>query len=299
MTISTVEGIPMITFPLMCSISPAGTDESNCERLIAIHETGIHGGLLAVMEAPLKEPVTLVLLQDQGFRKFGFDHTIRRSFTDFEDDLVIRSNGGFRYFTPSFPSDEYRNQHFDAVARYANLPGGSRHRSRTANTSAACCVKTRWPIETLFGKEHQLSILGSVSEVPNQYLSSCNIPNFESQSILAVLLQIGDSPIYHHGTPHTIKYDTVDTYMDHGNDLRTRIDKENPLSEHSGIQWSRQNVFSRPRANEQANNQPINRVNVLNQNLTGLPAVTVRELSSVTLGSFQTRLVRSYATYLR
>jgi hypothetical protein len=299
MTIATCEGLPMITFPLMCSISPAGTDESNCERLITIHEGGIHGGLLTVMESPLTEPVTLVLLQDQGFRKFGFDHAIRRSFTDYQDELVARTNGGFRYFTPSFPSDQYRDQHLNVAGTYANLPGGSRHRSRTANTSATACVKTRWPIETLFGKEHQLSILGSVTEVPNQYLSSSGIPNFESQSTLAVWLQIGDALLFHHGTPHTHKYATVDTYMDHGIDMRMRIEKENPLSEHSGIQWSRQNIFRRPRANEQVNGQPVNHVHLLDQNQTGMTAVTVQEFSSVPLGSFQTRLVRSYNTHLR
>ena len=67
MTISTVGGLPMITFPLMCSISPAGTDESNCEHLITIHKTGVAGGLFAFMESPLNEPVTLILLEDQGF----------------------------------------------------------------------------------------------------------------------------------------------------------------------------------------------------------------------------------------
>ena len=70
MTISTCEGLPMITFPLMCSISPTGTDESNCEHLITLHEGGVVGGLRAVMESPLTHPVTLVMLQDQGFRKF-------------------------------------------------------------------------------------------------------------------------------------------------------------------------------------------------------------------------------------
>ena len=36
MTISDASGLPMVTFPLMCLISPAGTDESNCEHLITL-----------------------------------------------------------------------------------------------------------------------------------------------------------------------------------------------------------------------------------------------------------------------
>ena len=68
MTISDMSGLPLCTFPLMCSISPAGTDESNCEHLITLHQAGVPGGLLAFMESPITEPVTLVLLQDQGFR---------------------------------------------------------------------------------------------------------------------------------------------------------------------------------------------------------------------------------------
>ena len=200
MTISTCEGLPLVTFPLMCSISPAGTDESNCEHLITIHENGVAGGLRAFMESPLTEPVTLVLLEDQGFRKFGFDHANRRSFTDYQDNLENITNGGFRYFTPCFPSDFYRDQNFDTVAQYPNLPGGSRHRCLTASTSSSCCTKTRWPVEALFGKEHQLKLLGSEVEIPQQFLSSCGIPNHESQSILYVWLEIGDSLLYHHGT---------------------------------------------------------------------------------------------------
>ena len=152
MRVATVEGLPMITFPLMVSLSPAGTDESNCEHLITIHETGVFGGLRAFMESPLTQPVTLVLLEDQGFRKFGFDRQNRRSFTDYQDQLVIQTNGGFRYFTPSFASDPYRDGNFNVVVPYHLLPGGSRHRSRTANSSAAVCTKTRWPVESLFGR---------------------------------------------------------------------------------------------------------------------------------------------------
>ena len=72
MTISAVDGIPMISFALMCSISPAGTDESNCEHLITIQENGgVAGGLRAFLESPLTNQVTLVLLLDQGFRNRG------------------------------------------------------------------------------------------------------------------------------------------------------------------------------------------------------------------------------------
>ena len=97
MTIGDSSGIPLISFPLMCSISPAGTDESNCEHLITIHENqGVVGGLKAFLESPLTQGVTLILLLDQGFRKFGFDHANRRSFTDYLDNLEIQSNQAFR-----------------------------------------------------------------------------------------------------------------------------------------------------------------------------------------------------------
>ena len=193
MTICDMNGLPMITFPLMVSISPAGTDESNCEHLITIHQTGVAGGLLAFLESPLTEPVTLVVLLDQGFRKFGFDHANRRSFIDFLDQLQLQSQGAFRFFTPSFPSDPYRDQDFNVVASYpqGSLPGGSRHRCRTANTSAACCTKSRWIIEALFGREGHLGLLGSGAEVPSEYLQSCGIPNFESQTKLMVWALIG------------------------------------------------------------------------------------------------------------
>ena len=300
MTVSTCEGIPMVTFPLMCSISPAGTDESNCEHLITIHEGGIYGGLMAFMESPLTEPVTLVLLQDQGFRKFGFDHANRRSFIDYQDNLQNRSNNAFRYFTPCFASDQYRDRNFNTVARYLDIPGGARHRCRTANTSSACCTKTRWSVESLFSKEHQLKLLGSATEVSQQFLSSCRIPNYESQSVLSVWLHIGDSLLFHHGTPLTHTYNTVDTYFDHGNDIRERMEKENPLSEYSRITWSRPNIFKKPRRNElTSQGQIIHQVFLLNPQQTGMMAVTVQEFSSITLGSFQPRMVRQYRTKLR
>ena len=64
-TISTMGSKPLITFPLMVSISPAGTDESNCEHLITLEEAGGVGGLLTILQAqtpPGRPQYTLVLL---------------------------------------------------------------------------------------------------------------------------------------------------------------------------------------------------------------------------------------------
>ena len=207
----------------------------------------------------------------------------------------------FRYFTPCFPSDQYRDRNFDPVARYPQLPGGARHRSRTANTSAATTTKTRWTIESLFGRERNFHILGTGGEVPNQYLSPCNIPNFESQSTLMVWVLIVDSLAFHHGTPYTYKYGTVDTYLDHGLDIRNRIELENPLSSLSGVQWGRDNIFAQPRGQNQRTRQGqlIRQVDILNPQDTGMPPFNQDELASITLGSFQHRLVRSYVTRLR
>ena len=224
-----------------------------------------------------------------------------RSFTDYEDNLQHLSNGGFRYFTPCFPNDDFRDQNFNPVGRYAQLPGGSRHRSRTANTSAACCTKSRWPVESLFCRENHLSLLGSSSEVPRQYLNPCGIPNYSSQSSLAVWLHIGDSLLYHHSTPYTYKYGTVDSYQDHGNDMRSRIELETPLSSLSGVQWSRNDIFRAPLGRNPVtrHGQPVVQVNLFDPEQTGMPPATLDELSSVTLGSYQHRLVRTYMTNIR
>ena len=155
-------------------------------------------------------------------------------------------------------------------------------------------------MESLFARESQLRLLGSHSEVPNQYLKPCGIQNFDSQSTLSVWLQIGDSIIYNHGTPYSYKYPTTDNYQDHGSDIRGRIELENPLSSLSNVQWSR-DIFSRPQGVNPVtrNGQPILRVNLLNPLQTGMPPVTPDQLSSVTLGSFQAGLVRSYVTNMR
>ena len=113
----------------------------------------------------------------------------------------------------------------------------------------------------------------------------------------------GDSLINNHATPYSYKYPTAntDTHQDHGSDIRRRIELENPLSSFSGVQWSRQDIFSRPQgANPVAQNgQPILRVNLLNPQQTGFPQVLPEELSSITLGSYQPGLVRSYVTNMR
>ena len=46
-------------------------------------------------------------------------------------------------------------------------------------------------IEALFGREGHLGLLGSGAEVPSEYLQSCGIPNFESQTKLMVWALIG------------------------------------------------------------------------------------------------------------
>jgi hypothetical protein len=68
MTISTMESKPLITFPLMVSISPAGTDESSCERLVLLEEGGALGGLVTVLQAqtpPGRPQYTVVLLGEE------------------------------------------------------------------------------------------------------------------------------------------------------------------------------------------------------------------------------------------
>ena len=65
MSISTMESKCLITFPLMVSTSPAGTDESSCEHLIVLEESGVVGGLrtLLMAQTPANRPqYTVVLL---------------------------------------------------------------------------------------------------------------------------------------------------------------------------------------------------------------------------------------------
>ena len=65
MTIASMAGKALITFPLMVAISPAGTDESNCEHLIVLEEGGLPGGLRTILETriPNNRPqYTFVLL---------------------------------------------------------------------------------------------------------------------------------------------------------------------------------------------------------------------------------------------
>ena len=139
------------------------------------------------------------------------------------------------------------------------------------------------------------------TQVPRQYLNQCGLPNYDSQSTLAVWLHIGDSLLYHHATPYTYKYRTVDTYQDHGHDIRSRIELETPLSSLSDVQWSQNDIFRVPLGLNPLTRQglPIVRVNLFDPQQTAMSPATLDELSSVTLGSFQHRLVRTYMTSLR
>ena len=174
MTISSVDGMPLITFPLMVSISPAGTDESNMEALITIEESGFPGGLATILRAitPANGPqYTVIFLGDSGFYKWGFDRQIRRSFVDYMDNIRLQTNGRVKLFLPCLPSGSYVDNNLNVAGSYApHTAGGNRHRARTASTSCVTVTKTRWCVEATFAKEYALQISGSRSMVPQQYL---------------------------------------------------------------------------------------------------------------------------------
>ena len=175
---------------------------------------------------------------------------------------------------------------------------GNRHRARTANSSAATNTKSRWHVESMFGREHCLKILGASREVPQQYFAACQIPGHMNQPSIYVWLSVGDVIIrnFTAGFQHT--YRTVDTFQQHGQDLRSRIVKENPLSDFSGITWRRPNIFKKPTVAElRAGN--VTQVDILNSNQTGMVGITMDELTSMTLGSFQPKLANSYVSKLR
>ena len=173
MTMSSVDGMPLITFPLMVAISPAGTDESNMEALITIEEGGFPGGLATILRAstpPNMPQYTVIFLGDSGFYKWGFDRKIRRSFVDYMVQIRLQTNSRVRLFLPCLPSGVYLDINLDNAGSYLVRAGGNRHRARTANTSAVSVTKTRWVVEGTFGKEAGvLKISGSLHMVPQQY----------------------------------------------------------------------------------------------------------------------------------
>lgn len=238
-----------------------------------------------------------MLTGDLGFKKWGFDRTVRRSFTDYLDNLEQTSNGRFRYFLPRQQADQFLDRNFNPAGIYQALPPGNRHRARTANSSAASNTKSRWHVESMFGREHCLQILGSRYEMPQQYFAPCQIPGHENQPAIFVWLCVGDVLIrnYTAGFQHT--YPTVDTYFQHGLDLRNRVEMENPLSEFSGITWSR-DIFRRPTQIELRQGN-VRHVDLMNSNQTGVVGINFNELTSLTLGSFQPKLANSYITKLR
>ena len=152
MTMSSVDGMPLITFPLMVSISPAGTDESNMEALITMEEGGFPSGLATILSAntPADGPqYTVFFISDAGFYKWGFDRQHRRSLVDYMDDKTRQSNGRVRLLLPCLPKGNYLDRNFRIAGSYRIKAGGNRHRSRTANTSCVTVLKTRWCVEVL------------------------------------------------------------------------------------------------------------------------------------------------------
>ena len=111
---------------------------------------------------------------------------------------------------------------------------------------------------------------------------------------------MGDALLRDWAAPSLYHYPTVDTYLEHGEDLRDRVDKENCLSSFSGIVWSRAEIFKKPTRNETTTNgRPITKIKLSNAQQSLLPAVTPDEFGSVTMGSFQERLSRQYMTKIR
>ena len=241
--------------------------------------------------------IGILISGDSGFYKWGFDRANRRSFINFLDNLVITSNGRFHYYFPLKKSDQYLDRNFNPVGSYQMLPPGNRHRARTANSSAVTCTKSRWHVESLFGREHCWKILGGSSELAQQYFASSRIPGHENQSVIYVWLCVGDVLIKNFTGGFRHVYPTVDTYPQHGQDLRNRIDMENPLSEFSGVTWSR-DIFKKPTRQELQSGR-VQRVDLMNNIQTGMAGIEFRELTSMTLGSFQPKLANSYVTKLR
>ena len=172
MTMSCVDGMPLITFPLMVAISPAGTDESNMETLITIEEGGFPGGLATILGAitPANRPqYTVIFLADAGFYKWGFDRQIRRSFVDYMDQRKQQTNGRIQLLLPCLPSGDYLDRNLNIAGSYLQRAGGNRNRARTANTSCVTVTKTRWVVEATFAKEYALQISGSRHMAPQQY----------------------------------------------------------------------------------------------------------------------------------
>ena len=210
---------------------------------------------------------------------------------------MLTSNGKLRYFLPCLPDDPYLDANFNPAGNYHVRAPGNRHRARTANSSAASVTKTRWHVESCFGKESALKMMGVKYEVPQQYFAPCRIQGYSNQPIIYIWLLVGDIIVrnYTAGFQHT--YQTVDTYLQHGQDLRSRVEMENPLSEFSGITWNRPNIFKKPtQAELRVGN--VQQVDLLNSNQTGMVGITFDELSSMTLGSFQPKLANSYVTQM-
>ena len=214
------------------------------------------------------------------------------------DQIKQNSNGRFHYFLPRLPADDYLDLSFNVAGNYQIRGPGNRHRARTANSSAVTNTKSRWPVEGLFSKEYDLQIMGSRHEFPQQYFSPSKIPGFTNQPVIFIWLCVGDIIIRNYTASFIHCYPTVDTYNQHGQDLRARIDMENPLSEFSGISWSRRDLFQKPSAGE-LRNGTVQIVNLMDPNGTGIAAANLDELTSMTLGSFQPRMATSYVSKLR
>ena len=123
------------------------------------------------------------------------------------------------------------------------------------------------------------------------FFSACSIRGLEKQPELYIWLSVCDVIIRNCSLPYSLNYSTRDTYMQHGQDLLSRIEMENPLSHFSGISWSRRDIFKKPSQHELRLGH-VRVVNVLNPAQTGFFNIGKIDLSSIGLGSFQ-----SYETY--
>ena len=104
MTIASMAGKALISFPLMVAISPAGTDESNCEHLIVLEEGGIPGGLRTILETrtPNNRPqYTFVLLA--GMLSWDCIPSPRENIRLFQKLLFLKILGLIYFFVFIYP----------------------------------------------------------------------------------------------------------------------------------------------------------------------------------------------------
>ena len=228
------------------------------------------------------------------FRKYGFNRQVRQSFEQMLAQLQAQ-HPNMNFFLPINNSLPYLDQSLQPVAVLPNQGLGSRLADVVSNTSKVC-TSERHIVEQSFARAHDQKLSGNKYPVAHQLTEASGTQPTPELPAIGIWLDVM-AVLRRLAKPYHLQYGLAPgvTYSDHGRDLLARLMKENVLCSSKGLIFNRPDLFNLV-SNAEIRNGSVRMANLLAQNETELPILSVEELMGITLGPMTVKSSHGYLT---